>query len=954
MAAQDYTAVVQQLYVSYFGRPADYFGLQNFSAQLDAMGAPKTFAELQAAVGADVAGTSALSQLVNSFNNSAESVALYGNDNSQIGVSKFVAAIYQNVLGREADTAGFNFWVQAISSGTLSKANAAAAITAAASTNTSAQGVLDAQTVANKLGVATAFTAALDTPTELTAYSGDAAAATGRSLLQGVNNTTDMDAYQENIDDAINSIVNVSNPGETKSLTVGVDTLTGGNGDDVFNAIPQGADGKGAETLGAFDVIDGGAGKDTLNIYTAAGFNVTAQGTVKNVETINIYNQDVIFSAAGVDASKFVGATTINQAGKFAAVTNLSASTTAAFTGASTATTALDVTAADAASSVKVALNDVTGTTVAVPATAGSPAVDPVLDADGNVVTPGKDAVAPTPGVPVNQATLNVSGASLSSVTVSGNIAKAVTTSSTAGSLLLNVEAGASSTGASISSVSVNTAVKTTLTVTEGSDTKTGNVTSVDASASTGGITFNAANTVSTIATGTGADTVTINFATAAAVGSTAAKNASVSTGAGKDVINVLTTGNGLTTVDAGAGDDTINVTKSADARLNISAGEGNDTVAISGAALSTNDVIDGGAGIDTISVAGKATRTADDFIVFNKLVKNFETIKFTGATAEGALDASLLGANYTTIDLNTGSVVKNVGTQSIVANGGLTVTATGYTAAEGTTKAVYGGTLNITEKATGTVTANADVVKLTVAAGTTGDVTGTLAGDAKSAIVTLTNALNAAGDTDTIAKFSLTTAESATGNAALTSVTLSGNGSASITNADKTALVNVDASALGGKLTVGADAGDAIVGLTYVSDNTAVETIKLGAGIDSVTLNASNYGAVDTVTGLNLVLAADGKSLDATSDKLIIDGINGAVKFTTTQTDFDLALKDAATYQVNGADANTVVFSFGGDTYVYQDVGTGNTVGADDVVVKLTGAINLDALVVALGGTPA
>lgn len=52
MAAQDYTAVVQQLYMSYFGRPADFYGLKNFSEQLDAMGAPKTFAEVSAAVGA--------------------------------------------------------------------------------------------------------------------------------------------------------------------------------------------------------------------------------------------------------------------------------------------------------------------------------------------------------------------------------------------------------------------------------------------------------------------------------------------------------------------------------------------------------------------------------------------------------------------------------------------------------------------------------------------------------------------------------------------------------------------------------------------------------------------------------------------------------------------------------------------------------------------------------------
>jgi len=927
MAAQDYYGVVQQLYVSYFGRPADYFGQQNFANQLQAMNAPTTFAGVQAAVGADVAGTSPLSLLVNNFNTSAESIALYGNDNSQLGVSRFVSAVYQNVLGREADLEGFNFWVNAISTGSLSKANAAAAITQGALTNTSEQGLLDRQTVENKLAVATSFTAALDTPTEFNAYAGDAAAATGRSLLQGVNNTTNLTDYQSNIDDAISTIVNVAVPGNTVSLTVGVDTLTGTAGDDVFNAIPQSATGEEADTLGSFDTIDGGAGRDTLNIYTTGGKNATQQGTVKNVETINIYNQQSagVFGGAAVDASKFVGVTNINQVGNVTGVTNLGAGTTATFSNASTAATPLVVGAADGASSVKVALNNVSGS--------GTP---------------------PGPGGTVNQATLNVSGAALSSVTVSGAVAQADPASTTAASLLLNVAAGSSSTGASVGTVTVNTAVDTTLTVTEGTANKSGNVTSVNAAASTGAITYVAAGTVSDIATGAGADTVTISYATTAAAGDVAAKNASVTTGAGDDTITVLTTGAGLTTVDAGAGADTINVTKAANAGLNIQGGEGDDTVVLQGDALATTDVLDGGAGNDVISIGGSATRRADDFIVFNKLIKNFETIKFS--TAEGALttalDTSLLGANYTSIDLATGSFIANVGAQNIVANGDLTASTTGYTAAQGDTKAIYGGTLNVTQNATGIITANTDVVRLTVAAGDS-DVTATLAGDAKSAIVTLNNALNSAGDTDTVAGFSLTTATGT--DAALTSLTLSGTGAATVINADGTALVNVDASALAGKFTVGDNAGKAADGLIYTSSNTAVETIRLGAGVDQITLEtgASTYGQMDTITGLNLVVDAAGTGLAANSDSLTIAGVTGAVKYTTTQTDFDLALKDAAAYTTNGQAQETVVFAFGGDTYVYHDGGTAGSVDASDVVVKLTGAVDQDALVLALNAAP-
>jgi len=108
MAAADYANVVQQLYVSYFGRPADYYGLQNFEAQLNTMGAPTTVAGIAAAV---QAGTNvALVKLVNSFNAAPESVALYGAGTTQIEISKFVADVYTNVLGRPADVAGANWW----------------------------------------------------------------------------------------------------------------------------------------------------------------------------------------------------------------------------------------------------------------------------------------------------------------------------------------------------------------------------------------------------------------------------------------------------------------------------------------------------------------------------------------------------------------------------------------------------------------------------------------------------------------------------------------------------------------------------------------------------------------------------------------------------------------------------------------------------------------------------
>jgi hypothetical protein len=104
-----------------------------------------------------------------------------------------------------------------------------------------------------------------------------------------------------------------------------------------------------------------------------------------------------------------------------------------------------------------------------------------------------------------------------------------------------------------------------------------------------------------------------------------------------------------------------------------------------------------------------------------------------------------------------------------------------------------------------------------------------------------------------------------------------------------------------------------------------------------------------DTVTGLNLVLEADSKTLDAAaSDVLVINGATHlAAKFTTTETDLDLALKAAAA--ANNADTahDALVFTFGTDTYVMIDNGsTAGLIDATDTVVKLTGTVNLDALI--------
>lgn len=186
MASADYTNVVQSLYVAYFGRPADFFGLQNFTSALNAANAPTTLPELQAAYRT----SPTIKALIDSFGTSTESTVLYSGD-----TLSFVSSIYQNVLGRSADLDGLLFWTAAINSGTLTKANAAVAIMSGAMNNPIGP---DASTVANKIAAATEFTNALDTFAEITGYSGDRAASQARAFLSTVTSEAPSHALIEN------------------------------------------------------------------------------------------------------------------------------------------------------------------------------------------------------------------------------------------------------------------------------------------------------------------------------------------------------------------------------------------------------------------------------------------------------------------------------------------------------------------------------------------------------------------------------------------------------------------------------------------------------------------------------------------------------------------------------------------------------------------------------------
>jgi FKBP-type peptidyl-prolyl cis-trans isomerase len=193
LVASDYATIVQQLYVSYFGRPADTGGFASFKGQMAEIGAPNDIQLLLTAYSSDARVRS----LIDSFGSSAESAALYGGDNTT-----FVTAIYTNVLGRAPDAEGLAFWVGEINSGKLTRARASLDILAGALKNTSAQGQLDAALVNKKITVALSFTNTL-IAAPVNGYSGDAAAARARTMLSSLTASTSTATYEA----AINTVV---------------------------------------------------------------------------------------------------------------------------------------------------------------------------------------------------------------------------------------------------------------------------------------------------------------------------------------------------------------------------------------------------------------------------------------------------------------------------------------------------------------------------------------------------------------------------------------------------------------------------------------------------------------------------------------------------------------------------------------------------------------------------
>jgi hypothetical protein len=187
-AAANYEALVQQLYLGYFGRPADPAGLAFYANAMRTTNAPSTIQGLIDAY----AGNADVRELLDGFANSAESQQLYPACD-WIGCDyQWVYALYRGLFSRDPDDAGGEYWANALNSKGATRAQVLLAVVAGA------QG-RDADLLVRKVGAAVQFSRTLDAGGNSGAYNGQLATAIVRAMMQNVPGFADDAAVQSNI-----------------------------------------------------------------------------------------------------------------------------------------------------------------------------------------------------------------------------------------------------------------------------------------------------------------------------------------------------------------------------------------------------------------------------------------------------------------------------------------------------------------------------------------------------------------------------------------------------------------------------------------------------------------------------------------------------------------------------------------------------------------------------------
>lgn len=689
-------------------------------------------------------------------------------------------------------------------------------------------------------------------------------------------------------------------------------------------------------TLAAGTVtVDGGAAVNVTTATTSTG-TITVGGTTAPTGAVTVKASIAGTGAVTQGNINVTGGTTVNVTTSATQATVNTSTTQAAVTVTGTSATTAVTVNQTAAVTADASTKGIIGGAVTINDANGAHATKAGTIATVTIANAGNVAITDN-----SLATLNVSGKV-------GTVGVTTGAGATVSALALNL--GAGSTGA----VTLGTNYKTLNVAMSGDNT----VADVSATAATAlnvsgtanlTLTANAGLTAVTTATVTGAAGLTANLTTLTAL---------------TKVDTTGTTGTSAVTIDAtkvafagGAGSDTVTLSGALASGGSVSLGAGNDRLlGTTAVTTSTTTVVDGGAGTDT--VASSLINAGN-----GGMFKNFEVLGLGANT----LDASLLtGSTITGLELTTGG---GTGTFSNVTKSqSLSITGT---AAAGTT------TLTFSD-----VAGTSDAYSIAFNAATTGTTSSPTTVDGKTlSIAGIENVSIASGAASGVASNVLTLTDAAakavtiTGSQALT-LSFSGAFGTAGTNG----LATVDASAATGAVTIDFTTGTvgiATAGLTVSTGAGAdvltfgtAATISTGAGNDTVTLGGASTvdlgagndivttsAAASTITGgagnddFRVALSLGAANMTTITDAAVGDKITfvnqGAETFAATKLNVNAAttLTDALNIAAAGdGSTNGAIswFQYGGNTYIVEDNSAGATFGAGDIVVKLTGLVDL------------
>jgi len=283
------TAIANQLYLAYLGRPADTAWRAATAAAIDPNVGPS--AALQSA-----------------FYNASVVDGVFSLTDSS---SSLVNKIFLNIFGFAASTFEQNAWATLIDQGAITAPTAAWTIFVSYLGATNVPAAYQ-QPTQSKLIAMEAFTAQLanDSAANVALTSlGSAAATSARSFITGV---TSQATGASAIAGIVSTVANVGTAvnGTTFALTTSVDSLTGTLNNDAFTATNT--------TFSAGDSLNGGLGVDRLTVTASSSLDTTSPAvTLTSVETVNFISSstNLSTSASGINAAAWSGLLTLGLQG---------------------------------------------------------------------------------------------------------------------------------------------------------------------------------------------------------------------------------------------------------------------------------------------------------------------------------------------------------------------------------------------------------------------------------------------------------------------------------------------------------------------------------------------------------------------------------------------------------------------------------------------------------------